>query len=457
MRRREGVRVVAAALLAGAGLMVLPVGASSAEGGAEESSATVQAEPTDPTPTDPTTDPTPTDPTSDPTPTDPTPTEPTETPTPTGPPTEEPEELEVDEALFTWSVSPQTNARSHNPIAVNFMGAGVSNPGRAGSTLEKHQWRARQGNVVIQKLNAKGSWGTATWAGLETDANGDPIQLYGPFSGHRVAISEGTGRVSPASDDAEVRWKGTFTVVWYSGNTVFTLTDPVLRLEDGDGQLTALMGGWATGRDSSTWKKLPSQEVTVAELRDADVTADGTVVTPEYRGVTVTGSEPQLRTGDDWGAFPQSFVSFLGPMGTDQFWYSTGLQSDWTKLPSPISVGWHGTVPDDGDTPPTTRPTPTPKNPVTNAPDPVSGGDPGQPPLDLQVPADAGVQADSDAAWSAPVQVSAARPVEDRVALASAGASTTTAWVSGGALLLAAAALLLAPFSPRRPAVSPRS
>ncbi|WP_110241686.1 hypothetical protein [Nocardioides gilvus] len=401
-----------------------------------------------------------------------------QTGTPAPSPSEAPQESgvrRVDDAVFAWSISQQSNAQSHNPLTNNFLSAGAADPGRGGMVLSSRRWSAQTDHVEIQKVDAAGTWRQATWEGLGTDANGTPIGLYGPFSGHRVRITHGSGTLDPGNDDATVQWRGTFTVVYYGGNTVFTLTDPKLTVTGGVGRLTATGGGWASDRfDPTVWEAVEPREVPVVELRDVDVTETGLEVTPGYRGVPVTGPESQVRSGADWGSFPQEFVSFLEPMGASQFWYSTGLQSDWTKLPQPIAVGWQGAEP---ESPRSTTPAPTqtPQNPVKTAP-PVSTARPTPAPSSTSAPPpskqpDVPVLARADSAQPPPAPSSgnlppgggsdellgqAASPLQvSSVASEAAPPATpqtlSTAWAVGGALLLAAALLLLVPTAPRRP------
>ncbi|QCC77893.1 hypothetical protein [Nocardioides daphniae] len=190
---------------------------------------------------------------------------------------------------------------------------------------------------------------------------------------------------------------------------------------------------------------MPSQDVPVVTLSDVDVTAAGLVVTPDYAGHVVEGTVPQKRTGEHWGAFPQEFVTFLEPMGTDQFWYSTGLQSDWTKLPTPIRVAVAGTTVK--EPPPAPKPERAdPTNAVTLPPAPTgpvaAPALPGQVPM-ADLPAVGAPDPTSYGTSLGPVSVEAAAAVDD-VRLASARASHTP-WVVGGVLLLGAALLLLVP------------
>ncbi|NPC95680.1 hypothetical protein [Nocardioides sp. zg-DK7169] len=326
------------------------------------------------------------DPTAEPTP------EATPDPTPSGEPTATPSEdpddsgdpdegvLEVSEAVFRWGVSNQSNARSHNPVSINFLAAGVANPGGGGRQLRQDQWRAVQGNAEIQKRRPDGRYARATWAGLGTTPDGRRIGMERDFSDHHVVIRGGTGTVDPASGDAEVAWTGTFTVVYYGGNTVFTVSNPRLVVKDGVGRVTATMGGFYADRNDTTlWKKAPQRQATIADLPDVDLGALGATVQPAYDRVeTSGGSEPQRREGADWGSFPQSLVSYLVPLNTDQFWYSTGLSTDGTKRPLPITFSWTAREVAPPAPEPTTAPPATPSNPVVTPPPatsvPVPGG-----------------------------------------------------------------------------------
>jgi hypothetical protein len=62
---------------------------------------------------------------------------------------------------------------------------------------------------------------------------------------------------------------------------------------------------------------------------------------PDYLGVEVTPvSGTQTRTGDNWGSFPQDFVTFQGLTGQSSYWYSSGGAADPKKIALPITVEW---------------------------------------------------------------------------------------------------------------------
>lgn len=372
--------------------------------------------------------------------------------------------IEVDDAVFAWSLNDQTNARSHNPAAINFLSAAIADPGSGGATLPSTRWQAEAGNVAIQKLDAAGTWQPATWAGLGTDATGAAIGIYGPFSGHRVRIGAGTGTFDATADTAHLSWVGTFTVVYYSGNSVFTVTDPVLEVVGGTGSVSATLGGWAADRtDPTAWYPVAPQRVVIAALAGVDVTETAMIAIPAYDGVVVEGSVPQARTGQRWGSFPAPMVAFLTPLGVDQFWYSTGLQADSTKFPAPITVGYGAAEPPSAQPTgkPTPTPTPTPTNTATHRPtpqhqpkpSPTASPTPGQSPMAMPapvVPPAVGPPTRVIRELAAPdlVQVAAATGPSVAADSSAAGGPASGAhpgWWLGAVLLLAAAGLLLSP------------
>lgn len=337
-----------------------------------------------PTPT-----PTPTaTPTATPTPTPTATPSGTPTPTPSGTPTGP---AAIDDAQLRWGLSNEANNAAFAPGTHNFFAAGrIPDPGRGGSQLPARSWRAIAGDVRIEKRAADGSWRTATWSGLGTDADGSPITspTSGRFSGHQVVLSGGEGTVDVDAGTAEVRWGGDFTVVFYSGMTFFYVSDPALSVRGGRGVLTATLGGFGTSMtDTSQWDPLPERRVTLATLPDVDLAADGFTATPAYRGVRYAagGDLPAQQTGGpDAGAFPTSFLDYLAGVGSAAYWYSSGGSTDPYKPALPLAVGFDGSArpPDDpGPGEPTSTPGPpagaTPSASLTASSDPGDPGDPG--------------------------------------------------------------------------------
>ncbi|KRF18843.1 hypothetical protein ASG90_02810 [Nocardioides sp. Soil797] len=403
-----------------------------------DSSGDPSGEPTTDDPSDPATD----------EPTD----EPSNEPSETGLP-EEPTTQKVADAVFRWGLNDQSNAHSHNPQreAINFLSAGVANPGRPNSFLPRRKWSAKEGQVSIQKRSGDG-YRLATWAGLRTGSdNRTPINSSSVFSGHTVVIKQGVGTVDSAQEDATITWRGTFTVLYYGGNTMFTVSDPVLTVEQGVGQVTAILGGYATSRTDGGWKKVTPKRVRIADLGKVDLGKEnGFSIAPAYEGVKVTGSTKQDTAGAHSGAFPQPMITFLAGLETDQFWYSTGLSTDDTKVASPLTVSY--------DEANEITPTPTPEpsseptidNPVNDAPQQPGAPAPRQE-APVAAPADRApglpaVVPEEQRQLLTPADLGEVRPVAGEITPREDGTRT---WWLVGALLLAAALLLLVPARPR--------
>ncbi|WP_210650374.1 hypothetical protein [Nocardioides sp. SYSU D00065] len=293
------------------------------------------------------------------------------------------EPFAVSGAILRWGVNNETNNRAFAPGTYNFMSAGVvPDPGRGGTTLPRASWRAEDGNVRIEKQQADGGYALATWEGLSTTPQGATISspTSGQFSNHQVVIGAGTGTVDPATGFATISWTGSFTVLFYSGMSYFTVTDPTLTVTPERAQLTATAGGFASDMDDqSQWLPLPPTPVVLADLPVAEVdlaAADGFVSTPTYLGVDwqAPADEAAQAGGPYRGAFPSSFLDFLATAGTAGYWYSTGGATDAFKPALPLSVSWSGvpvaTPSAAASTKPTKRPTRVPTPAPTRQPSP---------------------------------------------------------------------------------------
>jgi hypothetical protein len=282
--------------------------------------------------------------------------------------------FEVTGAQLRWGINNESNNRAFAPGTYNFFSAGiVPDPGRGGTTLPPSSWRAVDGTVRIEKQQPDGSWAAATWAGLSTTAQGATIAspTSGEFSNHQVVLDAGTGTVDPATGFATISWKGSFTVLFYSGMSYFTVTDPALSVTPERAQLTATIGGFASDMDDqSQWNPLPPTQVVLADLPRDQVdlaSADGFASTPAYLGV---GWQPPAdeaaQVGGPWkGAFPASFLDVVSSAGTAGYWYSTGGATDAYKPPLPLTVSWAGTPVATPTASAPVRPTATPtKNPT---------------------------------------------------------------------------------------------
>ncbi|MGJ9413489.1 hypothetical protein ACHAAC_12355 [Aeromicrobium sp. CF4.19] len=256
---------------------------------------------------------------------------------------------EVADAQLRWGLSNEVNNRAFAPGTFNFMSAGkIPDPGRGGVIMPPGQWNQQFGDVSIEKFSASSNtYREASWAGLRTDSSGDtiPSPTSGRFSNHQVVLDAGEGVIDTEKGTATIRWKGSFTVVLYSGMSFFYVSDPVLTVTNGTGRLTATLGGYGSSMEDMTkWEKLPDTVVRLADLGRVDVSSGrGVTVTPAYRGVRVdvpSDQAGQVRSGEHWGSFPQSFVNFQSRAGTASYWYSSGGAADPFKATLPMTLSW---------------------------------------------------------------------------------------------------------------------
>ena len=261
------------------------------------------------------------------------------------------EPFTVTGAQLRWGINQESNNRAFAPGTHNFFSAGiVRDPGRGGTTIAQADWRAEDGNVRIEKQQPDSSYALATWGGLGTAPDGTEIAspTSGVFSNHQVVLGAGSGTVDPATGFADIAWSGSFTVLYYSGMSFFTVTDPRLTVTPERAQLTATLGGFASDmEDQSTWVPLPPTDVVLADLprNEVDLTsAAGFAATPAYLGVgwSPPADEAAQVDGTWKGAFPASFLDFLSSAGTAGYWYSTGGSTDRFKPALPLTVSWAG-------------------------------------------------------------------------------------------------------------------
>ncbi|GAB3045210.1 hypothetical protein [Sediminivirga luteola] len=261
-------------------------------------------------------------------------------------------EATVDDAVFAWSINDESGNSAFYG-GCNFLSAGVAgdNGGATVWTAEEAEelYSTSEGNVSIRKPDADGGWVTPTWqtkcqapdGGSTTPPSNDR------FSGNEVVIENGTGTVDPEAGTAEISWDGSFTIVFYGGMTYWSLSDLELSVSaDGTGVVTGTASGYGADMfDLSKWVELEPREIEVATLTGVEVTEDGFEVTPDYLGVEIEveadgPSGPQIRSGDHWGSFPQSWIDFNIETGQAAYWYSSGGQVDRHKPANPLSVSY---------------------------------------------------------------------------------------------------------------------
>lgn len=255
---------------------------------------------------------------------------------------------EVTGAEFRWGVNAESGTKGHAPQTFNFLYAGdvsrhITGPNTA---IPPRAWSANSGAVTIQKRHADGTLATASWADTQTDRSGAALKA-GSRSGLEMVFAGGEGTVNADAGTATISWKGTSSIVYYSGFVYMTVSDPQLEVTSSSAKITAKLGGHKTDReDASLWEKITPRRVTIADLpRDCiELGGDkGFSVSPSYLGVQYsdpTDAAPQKRNGDTWGSFPKGFVDFANDTGSGQFWYSSGGIADQMKVALPVSVGW---------------------------------------------------------------------------------------------------------------------
>ena len=365
---------------------------------------------------------------------------------------DEPESL--DGVTLRWGLNNESSNRAFAPRTYNFFSAGrVPDPGEGGTTLDRADWRQRAGDVSIEKWDGR-RWRDATWAGLTTDSSGAPLgsPTAGTFSNHRFTFGEGSGELDLEAGTAHVEWDGDVTVLYYSGMSMFHISDPVLDVAGGRGTITATVQGYASSVDDpDTWEPVAATTVTLADLPSVDLSDGGLTATPAYLGVRVDGLGQV--TGDEFtGSFPQSFVDYMDRLGTAAFWLSSGASTDPFTVALPVSVAFD----DSGEQPeptPTAEPTKEPiDNPVvpppvtvtvTATPAPVV-----QPAPPAVVPPTAAVPPAAAAVGPLPVAAprGAAPPAPPTSAApADSESGAVAVWWLGGGLLLAAALTFLLP------------
>lgn len=259
-------------------------------------------------------------------------------------------EVEVTGVTFDWGINNESGGGGFAPGTCNFLSAGVA--GDAGSSRiwgtadQGSLYATSSGNTTIVKPDADGVVAEVTWDNKCTTPTGARVATTaGSTSANRVQIANGTGTVDVAAGTAEIQWDGSFTVVYYSGYTYWSASDPKLVVNaDGTGTVTATASGYGTDmEDMSLWLPIAPRQITLATLSDVEVTASGITTTPSYRGVEVNTSDAvaaQTRTGADWGSFPQDFVDFQVLTGQSSYWYSSGGTTDPKKPTTPLTVSY---------------------------------------------------------------------------------------------------------------------
>jgi hypothetical protein len=260
----------------------------------------------------------------------------------------------IDNAQFRWGLNAESGAGAYAG-GCNFLSAGrAGDTGRGGVVwTEGHGlYSAMSGDVRIEKPNSAGEYDLATWANRCLDPAGVAVSAASvtSTSGNQVVIDGGTG-VRADDGSIEIRWSGSFTVVFYGGMTYWSASDPVLTLDArGTGRVTATASGFgASMEDLSKWEALPERQIVLAEVRGAATGADGGFATdPLYVGVEVSGVGQVARDAANsayWGSFPASFVEYQKLTGQAGYWLTTGGLRDRAKPASTLYVSYDAAAP----------------------------------------------------------------------------------------------------------------
>lgn len=253
-------------------------------------------------------------------------------------------EQNISDVTLAWGLNSEVGAGAYNG-SCNFLSAGT-----AGNTGSSRAWasadgfhKASEGNVSVVKNGTNGDI-PVTWDNKCQTAAGTPVKPTGTadVSGNKIVLSQGTGKVDPATGTGTISWTGSFTAAFYGGLTYWSAKDPVLTVKsDGTATLKATASGYGADQgDSTVWNPIPAKTITLANLKGITVDKDGFTVTPEYLGVKAPAGVTQVTTGANFGAFPEDFVEFQAATGGQSYWLSSGGGADPRKVTTPLSVGW---------------------------------------------------------------------------------------------------------------------
>lgn len=239
-------------------------------------------------------------------------------------------ELKLENAELRWGLNRESSGIK-NFMGHNFLTAGDATEVIKGEAdrITATEWKNSEGEVQIEKTPGI----KANWRDAAPDSK-TSSEMQFVFTG-------GEGTVDPDQQTASVKWTGTASVIYYSGMSFFTISDPELKIEKGRAKLSATLGGVASSRDGGVWNPLPDEAgVTIAELslKDLFKKESGFSVEPEYFGVVYSAGNQT--GGDSFGSFPPDFVDFLQEVGIGDYFYSTGLSADPRKPPLPLTVSW---------------------------------------------------------------------------------------------------------------------
>ncbi|SDY82244.1 immunoglobulin domain-containing family protein [Herbiconiux ginsengi] len=222
-------------------------------------------------------------------------------------------------------------------------------------------YRSIDGDVFVVKKHADGSSEVVSVGTRCTPAEGSDL------IDQRFLFTEGTGSTS-TDGSTDIRWSGAGTVNAYGGLVSWYFENPRLVLDaEGDGSITARVGGFGSSMDDPTVKVPldPRENVEIATVRGATIVDGRLTIDPVWKNVdyfpltdaqdptsarSTTSAIPQAAkdANPNWGSWPESFVDFQYATGLSSYWHTSGLTADPLKPPMPIDVAFEGSAPDYG-------------------------------------------------------------------------------------------------------------
>ncbi|MCD7100993.1 immunoglobulin domain-containing protein [Pseudoclavibacter sp. 13-3] len=266
----------------------------------------------------------------------------------------------VSDATFAWGMNHESGNGGYMPGSCNYLVAGkIPNPGTGNTQLTKagYDGATDAGNASVLKPDLQGTLSPATWENSCLSVNGKRVAAgahadVNDYSLNEVHLTKGTGEIDSVKNTADIAWRGSWTVVYYSGLTLWYAADPHLSVNtDGSATITATASGFGSSMEDMTqWVSIPDRQITLADFSAGSVkvtetgvtTKDGKPITPQYEGVQVTDDTGQVLnpSGNPQGSFPQSFVDFQKLTGQSSYWYSSNGGADPNKPATAVTVGY---------------------------------------------------------------------------------------------------------------------
>ncbi|GAA2234363.1 hypothetical protein N1031_09570 [Herbiconiux moechotypicola] len=220
-------------------------------------------------------------------------------------------------------------------------------------------YQSVDGDVYVIKKHSDGTSQVVDVASRCTPAEGSSDSIN-----QRFLFTAGEG--SSTEEGTTIQWTGAGTVNAYGGLVSWYFENPELVLdENGDGQITARVGGFGSSMEDPTVKVPldPREDVVIADVQGAQVVDGRIEIDPVWAGVDYfpltdplnpdserksVSAVPQAAkdANPDWGSWPESFVDFQYATGLSSYWHTSGLSADPLKPPMAIDVAFSGSAPE---------------------------------------------------------------------------------------------------------------